>query len=205
MSDQPANPALSGDQGAHHGQPTTAKDHQRLFSLNRSWKIAGLAALIMILLALVGVGLTNLGSSAASAYWVSLVPIYGLLCIGTAWARTEHVGLNRSQVLHQLLHWLGIGVALGLDFVIRGTGEETGMAAGMNALLLLGLGCFLAGVHLEWMFAIVGVLLMLTLILVTKTAQYGWLIAVVIGLAIVIMFTFWRLLTRSRTSPAAGP
>src|SRR5262249_30872685 len=139
---------------------------QALFPIHRSWQIATVVAVVMVLLALLGVGLTTSSSSAAPVYWISLVPVYGFLCIGTAWARSRHGGVfDRPMVLRQLLHWLGIGVALSLDFYIRGTGEESGMGAGLNALLLLALGCFLAGVHLDWLFAPVGVLLAVALII----------------------------------------
>jgi hypothetical protein len=140
----------------------------------------------MVVLALLGVGLTTASSSVAPTYWVALVPVYGVLCIATALVRSrQDGGMERSAVLRQLLHWLGIGVALLLDFYIRGTGEESGLGAGLNALLLLAVGCYLAGVHLEWHFALVGVLLTVTLIIVTKADQYLWLIFVVGALAVV--------------------
>jgi hypothetical protein len=136
---------------------------------------------------------------------VSLVPVYGLLCMGTAWARARHGdAARRLAVFRQLFHWLGIGIALSLDFVIRGTGEETGTASGLNALLVLALGCYLAGVHLEGLFAVVGVLLTLTLIVVAKAEQYVWLIFVAGGLAVVAMFGLQWLLGRGRARKAAA-
>jgi hypothetical protein len=95
------------------------------------------------------------------------------------------VGGSHVLVWRQLLHWLGIAVALAIDFYIRGSGEESGMGAGLNALLLLAVGCYLAGVHLEWLFGVVGIVLTLLLVLVTKTDQYLWLIFVVGGVAVV--------------------
>jgi hypothetical protein len=181
---------------------------QALFPIPRSWKIATVVAMVMVLLALLGVGLTTSSSSAASSvYWISLVPVYGFLCIGTAWSRSRHGGVfDRPLVLRQLFHWLGIGVALSLDFYIRGTGEESGMGAGLNALLLLALGCYLAGVHLDWLFAPVGVLLSLALIILTKADQYLWVIFVVGILSVVGMVFLMRLLTvaHARRHAAAG-
>jgi hypothetical protein len=143
----------------------------------------------MVLLALLGVALSSASNSVAPVYWVSLVPVYGLLCLGIAWTRARQAEQAvRPEVMRQLLHWLGIGVALALDFLVRGTEVETGKAAGLNALLLLALGCYLAGVHLEWVFAIVGVLLSLALVVVTKAEEYIWLIFVVSGLAVAAMF-----------------
>lgn len=175
---------------------------QGAFPIHRSWKIALVVAIGMVLLALLGVGLSTAAggkSTAASVYWVALVPVYAILCIWTAWARTGQGRLfGVPQVNRQVFHWLGIGVALGLDFMIRRTGEESGMGAGMVALLLLALGCYLAGIHFEWLFVLVGILLSLTLIVVAEAEQYLWLVFVVGLLAILAMLGLTRL-TRGRT------
>jgi hypothetical protein len=159
----------------------------------------------MVVLALLGVGLTTTSPGSAPAYWIALVPIYGALCVGTAWARGRHGQSGESPaVLRQLLHWLGIGIALSLDFLILGTGTETGQAAGLNALLLLALGCYLAGVHMEWLFILVGVLLTLTLVCVVKAEQYLWLMFVVGAFAIAAMLALPRILAGKKGGMGGG-
>jgi hypothetical protein len=176
-----------------------------MFPVYRSWKIASVVAVIMVLLALLGVALSTASKAAASVYWISLVPIYGLLCVGTAWARARRDGgIDRAQALRQVWHWLGIGVALGLDFYIRGTGEESALGAGLNALLLLAVGCYLAGVHFEWLFVPVGVLLTLALVIVTKADQYLWLIFLFGALTIVALLALMGLFGRWRARKAAA-
>jgi hypothetical protein len=158
----------------------------------------------MVLLALLGVALSSASNSAAPVYWISLVPIYGVLCLGIAWTRArQDERAVRPEVIRQLLHWLGIGVALALDYVVRQTQVETGKAAGLNALLLLALGCYLAGVHLEWIFTLVGVLLSLALLVVTKAEEYIWLIFVVGGLAVAAMLAVQWFLGKSHSNPPA--
>jgi len=167
-----------------------------LFSVPASWRVAFSVAVFMVILAVLGVGLTTTNRRIAPTYWICLVPVYGLLCVGVAWNRTRggegSVGLVRRQVIH----WLAVAVAVGLDFYVRDTGQETGMAAGFNALLLLSLGCFLAGVHLQWVFTLVGALLALTLVLVVKADQYLWLIVIAAGFAVLAMF--WLMRSHSR-------
>jgi hypothetical protein len=160
----------------------------------------------MVLLAMLGVALTSSASSAAETYWISLVPVYGIICIGIAFVRFRYeANTRRPAVIRQVLHWLGIGLALGLDFYVRKSGVETATAAGMNALLLLALGCFLAGIHLEWLFAVVGVVLGLALVLVSKSDQYLWLIFVIGGVAAAAMlFLAWRLNAPSQAAPNAS-
>lgn len=187
MSDQPT------------ANPTTQSPG--LFPVPRSWRYASIIAGIMVLLALLGVGLTTTQSKAAQVYWMSLVPIYGLLCVWTAWARTGHMH-DRSAVVRQILHWVGVAVALSLDFSLRGSGEESSTSTGMNAMLILSLGCFLAGVHLEWLFIVVGVVLTLALIVVSKAQEYVWLIFAVGALSIVAMIFLHRVMTpRSHATP----
>ena len=76
---------------------------------------------------------------------------------------------------------------MALDFWMSGTGEETGAAAGFDALLLLAVGCVLAGVHLDWHFGLVGGLLALTLVSVVKANQYLWLLLVVAALVLAVI------------------
>jgi hypothetical protein len=209
MGNEPTNLTNTGGSTASAQQPATALDHQEILPVQRSWKFAGVIAGIMVLLALLGVAFTTTSRAAAPAYWVSLAPIFGVLCAGTAWARHPHAqGLRREEIIRQVLHWLAVAVALGLDFLVRGTGDETGHAAGLNAMLLLAMGCFLAGVHLEWHFAIVGLLLSLALIVVAKAEQYVWLIFVVGALAVAALFGLRWLLQRTHhpvRTPRAAP
>jgi hypothetical protein len=174
-----------------------------LLTAHRTWKIALVVAILMVALALLGVGLTTTNRAIAPTYWLSLVPVYGLLCVATAFARKRH-GASGRLVLRQVFHWLGIAVAIGIDFSVRGTGEMTGEAAGFTALLLLAVGCFLAGVHLEWPFAIVGVLLATALLVVVKADQYLWLVVVVGVLAVAAMIWLMRLLARADVRTGAA-
>jgi hypothetical protein len=197
MTEPVANtPMPPGADAIQHVQ--TAPDQPPLFYVPHAWRLAGIVAVVMLLLALVGVGLTTANAEAARTYWITLVPVYGVLSIAAALARARNQKGYHPAVVRQLFHWAAIGTALALDFQIRRAGQETGTAAGLNALLLLALGCFLAGVHLEWPFALVGALLTLALICVDQAQQYLWLIFVAGGLAIVAILVLPRLLGGSR-------
>lgn len=155
------------------------------FYVRHAGPIATTAAVIMVALALLGVGLISAKSSYTKTYWYSLVPIFGLVSIVTAWLRSDPAHpVDRYTLLRHVFHWVAIGVAFGLDFFILRTGEESTIAAGENAVLILALGCFLAGIHHEPLFVLVGLLLTGILILVVTTDQYLWL-AFVIGAAII--------------------
>jgi len=193
MNDQPAS-RIPGPI-ASQGYATT--DARSALHAHRSWKIALAVAILMVVLAVLGVGLTTTDRAIAAKYWMSLVPVYGLLCVATAWSRSRHGAGGQWLIVRQVLHWLAIAAALWLDFFIRRTGEETGAAAGFNALLILALGCFLAGVHLEWLFTVVGLLLTATLMVVDRAEQYLWLIVIIGVVAVVAMIWLMRLQTRA--------
>lgn len=169
---------------------------------SRSWALVTATAVAMALLALVGVGLAMSNSKASETYWIALVPVYGVLCVLTAWYRQ---GANRAAVLRQLLHWAGIGVAVGLDFAyIRTAGLETGTAAGLNSLLLLALGCYLAGVHMEWLFILAGVLLTLILVVVAIGEQYlPFLFGVGVVVIVLMVLANWYFRPRAAPTPPA--
>jgi general stress protein CsbA len=124
--------------------------------------------------------------------------------MATAWSRAFYEGGGHYLVVKQLLHWLAIAVALGVDFYIRGSGQETGMASGFNAALLLALGCFLAGIHLEWIFSFVGVLLVLVLVAVVKADQYLWLIVIIAVACVAGMLGVMSLLAKSKQRKEAA-
>jgi hypothetical protein len=82
---------------------------------------------------------------------------------------------------------------------------ESQQTAGFNALLLLALGCFLAGVHLDWSFGLVGLLLALTLVCAAKAEQYLWLLFVVGVVVIGVLLLAWRSLGSEGTRSQAAP
>jgi len=166
------------------------------------WKRATAVALVMVVLALVGVALATAKPLLARNYWVSLVPVYGLLCAFTAWRRSQQGG-ERLAVVRQILHWLGIAGAVALDFYVRGTGIESQVSSGLDALMLLALGCFLAGVHLEWSFVGVGLLLTLTLLVVAKAQQYLWLL-LLLGVLALAGFAASRWMRARGPAPGSG-
>jgi hypothetical protein len=151
-------------------------------------------AIAMVLLAMLGAALTLANSSWSRTYWLLLVPIYGLLCTIAAWSDAR--SLDR-MVMRQILHWISVGGAILLDFnFLQGRGQQTAAATGLSSLLILALGCLLAGIHLSWLFAIVGVLLFLMMVIVSVAQQYLALIFLLGGLVIVIFLSIHRIAKR---------
>lgn len=132
--------------------------------------LSKMMAVAMVLLAMVGAAVTLADAAWARTYWVALVPIFGVMCTIAAWDHTR--ALDR-MVVRQILHWLSVGLAIMLDFnFLQARGEQTAAATGLSALLILALGCLLAGIHLDWLFAVVGLLLLLMVVVVSIAQEY---------------------------------
>ncbi|HEX5957238.1 MAG TPA: hypothetical protein VFY92_01100 [Hyphomicrobiaceae bacterium] len=151
----------------------------------------GLMAGLMALLALIGTGITLADAQWARPYWLTLVPIYGVLCVIAAWRRT---GQLTGSVTRQILHWLSVAAAIALDFAyLRRGGEPAAAATGLSSLLILALGSLLAGIHLEWLFALVGLLLFI-IFAVVGLAQYYLTIAFLIAAAAALILAgYWAI------------
>jgi hypothetical protein len=139
--------------------------------------VATALAIVMMLLALVGAGAALANVGWAERYWLYLVPVFGAICTAAAWFHTR--SFDRT-VLRQVLHWLAVGVVIAIDFrYLNRSGEQPSGATGLSALLILALGCLLAGIHLEWTFALVGLLLLAIAIFVAVAQEYMALVLLV--------------------------
>lgn len=154
---------------------------------------AGIMAGTMALLGLVGTAVTIADVAWARGYWLTLVPIYGALCVLAAWYHTGHF---TGSVMRQILHWLSVAAAIALDFALLRRGEQAATGAGLSSLLILALGCLLAGIHLEWLFAVVGLLLLAIFTVVSVASQYMTIAFLIATAAALVFAAYWALTKR---------
>jgi hypothetical protein len=115
---------------------------------------------IMLALALAGVALTQLDLSSTSLYWALLALVYG--GISVARARIHAKGTEQPfwpTVRDAVLHWIGTLLAIKVVLFFELSGIADRGPASDYSLLLLALSCYLAGVHLDWIFLPLGVAL----------------------------------------------
>jgi len=155
---------------------------------------AVIVATIMTILAVGGTLITLADARWAGRYWLLLVPIYGLLCIFTASYRR---GVYGETVGLQILHWTAVALAIAVDFAfLQGSGQQTSTATGLSSLLILALGCLIAGIHLEWLFALVGLLLLLIVVIVAWAQEYLMMVFVAAIVVLAIVLAAPRLMRR---------
>jgi hypothetical protein len=179
MSEQPVITKASGP------VPTEVIAAGHVSPWTRSWTVGTVVSVVMVLLALVGVGMSTAEARHAHRYWVAMVPVFGVLSVVMAWIRAHHEGQRaRPMIVRQVLHWVGATAAITLDFFLEKQGQVSGEAAGLNALLLLALSCYLSGVYFDWRFMLVGLLLTTAWFVVVIANEYMWLLFVIGGVAI---------------------
>lgn len=169
MSDHPSVPPLDA--------PVSGRSRTR-----------SLLALGLLLLSIGGIAMLQFRSDYALTYWLVMVPIFGVVNAVGAWPHTREPGARRGDLIRRLvLHWAALGLAVTMIvFLMRGT-TLTGEVAGLLAALLLALTCFLAGVHFDWHFLVLGGVLGLTVAGGAFAEQYFWIALVLAVIAVVVI------------------
>jgi hypothetical protein len=145
----------------------------------------------LVLLAFVGVVITDISPSNAHFYWVVLLVVYASVAIYSgrkqASIKGEHLG---GLVLRQMIHWGGALVAILCVYTFLHTGAITDEEAGLFILLLVALATFLAGSHVGWRYYVLGALLALITVVAVYIEEFMWIIMLV-GIAIIGITFYW--------------
>lgn len=168
----------------------------------RARKLATDEIILVALLALsaIGIAVSQISPREAFWYWLAMVPAFGGISLFAGWSRARKQGMTAAGVLrNQLLHWLGLAAVVCLIFLLQVTGRMTGEDAGLVALLALALTTFLAGVHFDARYCIVGALLAVAVAAVAVLQEFLWV--VVIAAVAVAAFLVYR----SRRGGSADP
>jgi len=162
-------------------------------SLKRGLEVSEIAMILLLVLSGIGIGVSDYSADKGLWYWLLMVPVFGLTSLFVGWSAARRHGQSPSRVIvTQVLHWIGLAAALWLMFLLAETGRINYADEGLVSLVLLALATFLVGVHTDWRFAVVGVVLGCIAALAGLVEQYLWLglVPVLLGLGI---FVYWRL------------
>jgi len=154
------------------------------------------AVAVLLLLAALGIGITDFSTRYGSWYWTLMVPVFGLTSLLSGMARAQDEGRSvTAELRRQLLHWGATFVVVQIVFLLEAQGRFNNADTGLAALMALALATFLAGVHGDWRFMLVGILLAVATAGAAFVEQFLWLglIPIVGAVGVVI---YW--LRRSR-------
>lgn len=141
---------------------------------------------ILMLIALFGVGLTDLRGIKAVNYWDWLMVIFAITT--TVWgiwhSRKDGLKTNGKLLYQQAIVWGAAFVAMTAVYLLQTTGRLNFEATGLLMLLILATVTFIDGLFVSWMLYAVGVLLLATMLLALYVEQFLWMI---ILLAVVLI------------------
>lgn len=155
---------------------------------------------VMLVLALVGVGISQLEHAGGKLYWLFLIVVYALISVVGAWQRAKEQGLAVWPMVRvRVLHWLGALVAINIVLLFESMDIAPRGAAADYSLLILALSCYLAGVHFNWAFLLLGGLLAIMAVGLGYLDQVS-LYALLIPLAVLAVWLF----AKRKDKPAGG-
>jgi hypothetical protein len=158
----------------------------------RARKLAVEEIILVVLLTLsaVGIAISEILPRAAFGYWLAMVPVFGGISLFAGWSRAREQGMTAVGVLRdQLLHWIALAAAVCLVFLFEVTGRMSSEDAALVALLALALTTFLAGVHFDWRYCVVGALLAAAVAAVAVLKEFLWVI-VIAAVAVAAFFVY---------------
>jgi hypothetical protein len=137
---------------------------------------------------LIGFGLMDFRPDAVPAYWAVAGPAGFLISAYLGWRHARRVGqASSADGKRHLLHWGGVLVAIALAVFLAVAGAFPTGSLDTVILLVLALGYFTAGLHLERSYLWIGLLIGAGSIVVTFVSSYAWTglgIALAVSLAI---------------------
>jgi len=156
-------------------------------------KVFEIIFVILMVLAIIGVGITDFSPARSYWYWLAMAPIFACACLFIEWTHMRDEGKSWLSILRtQLLTWFGLLVAVQLVFLLLRAGRLTYESTGLVILLLLALTTFIVGIQLGFQLCVLGGFLGLTLLFVAFLEQYVWVIAFVAMLGVIATFLVLR-------------
>jgi hypothetical protein len=133
---------------------------------------------------LIGFALVDFYATWASAYWRVAGPVGFLASALLGWRHARRTGqITLGAGRRHLLHWGAMLAAIFLAGLMPLAGLFPPAALGPAILLILALGYFQAGVHLDRTFLWVGLLMSVGYVFVMFVDRYAW---TVVGLVVAI-------------------
>jgi hypothetical protein len=182
------NQKKGGEMPAENSTAVPEESATQKSLLKRLFGIYEIILSVLILLSIIGIGITDFSPEDSHRYWFAMVPIFAGACLILEWSRARGKGQKWTTIVRtQLLLWLGLLLAVRLTYLLLQTGRLDNENTGLVILLLLALTTFFAGIHLGWRLFIVGIFLGVALIGAAYLEEFVWMFLII---AIVVVAIF---------------
>ena len=143
------------------------------------WRARLFVGLTMLILAFIGLVVTDVKSTGGWGYWLWVVPIYAFLALWLSWyLRRQSQSFSLVNIWHEILHWATLGASVLLVSVFVQQGILGRLIASLFVLTLLSQAVFLAGIYIDTTFLAIGVTLALFAWLVALATEYLYALAI---------------------------
>lgn len=154
--------------------------------------------IILIVLSLVGIGVTDFSPHDGYGYWLLMVFVFAALSIFVSWLQSKASDQDISDLIKmQAMHWLHTLLIVGAAFLLNKSGQLNDTAASLVILLLLALATMLDGYRIGWQFSLLGFFLAGCAITVAYVDQF-MLTCIGLGILVVAGSFFWNYWLRNR-------
>ena len=148
--------------------------------------------IVMLSMAVFGIGLITFTGQPAPLYWEVLTPIYCGICIYVGWRHAESREKRVELVWTQILHWFAVLLAMWFVHLDLVRDVVNNNATGLNLMTILALATFLAGVHAKaWQICLVGIALALCVPAMAFVQQSALFLLVAFGGIVLAGVMLW--------------
>jgi len=148
--------------------------------------------LIVLLLSLLGMGITDFSPLESHRYWTLMIIVFAFASIGLGWSRNEYKEDHfKKLIIWQLIHWGATSITVSGIYLLLQTGRLNYESTGLIIELILGLSLFLDGRHLGWRVSLLGSLVGITAIIAAYIEEYIWVI-LLLSLCLSVITYYWE-------------
>lgn len=164
-------------------------------SEKRKFHIEEAILILLLILSLVGIGITDFSPADGFGYWLIMMVVFASCAILIGWLQSKHLPEDFKLIFReQASHWATSLLVVGGAFLIEKSGRILPEDAGLVILLILSLATMLDGLRVGWRFSLVGLFLGVSAVIAAFTEHFLWielLIAIFI-VATTIAWEFWQ-------------
>jgi hypothetical protein len=164
-----------------------------LITEKRRFHIEEAILALLLILSLVGIGITDFSPADGYGYWIIMVFLFGLSAMLIGWQQSKHRSEDFKIILReQSIHWAVSYLVVGGAFLILQSGRIAEAETGLIILLILSLSTILDGLRVGWRFSLVGLFLGVAAVIAAYTPHFLW---IELGIAVLIVTAtiFWEL------------
>jgi len=147
---------------------------------------------LLLILSLVGIGITDFSPADGLGYWIIMVFVFGLFGILIGWLQSKHnIDDFKKIIREQSIHWFTSLLVVGGAFLVQKSGRIDPESAGLVILLILSLSTILDGLRVGWRFSLVGLFMGTSAVVAAYTEHFLW-IEILIAIGIVLLTVLWE-------------